>query len=220
MQKQLTVILPFLCLSFLFACQSTEDCEKCTQPDNVYIYEKSANDWIKIYQSPDDPTNANLRMSFSQNPSEQLPLEVMEMGAFDQVVRIKSAQKNAQGGNKIEAKFKVTFKEDQLQVVGLIPGKTLIFKRIKAENLVLFLPVRKRVMKTGIRQSTFYRDKNIPADFYKNLGQVLCYYGEQYQEKGGKIYISALKYQYQEGMWNYSNKANDGSWLKENPCKK
>ena len=45
----------------------------------------------------------------------------------------------------------------------------------------------------------------------EHLIQVLDYYGEEWKEKNGKIYISSRIDE--ETMWNYTIKANDPEWL-------
>jgi hypothetical protein len=215
MKIQINIVLILLCLHFAVSCQQKEDCGKCTDEGKVYMYEKPDNHWIKIYQKEE-----GLYLSFSQNPSEHIPLEEIEYGGHYIITSIKSTQKNAEGGSKIEAQIKIVFQEESLEVSGLSPDEqTLIFRRIKEEGLTQFLPVRKRKVYTKVGQSAFIREKKISKDFYKNLAQVLCYYGVMYEEKEGRIYVSTLRYyEEEELMWNCTRKAHDVQWLKSHAC--
>lgn len=215
MKKQIKLLLLLLCLQFSVSCQPKEDCEKCDEEAKTYVYKKSENDWISLYKQGE-----NIAIRFSQNPSQSIPLEITEEGADYLMVSAKSQQKNTSGGSKIESQIKLVFQGENLEVSGLAPdNEPLIFERIAESYMTLFLPLRQRKIHTRIGQSAFIRDKNTPEDFYKNLAQVLCYYGVLYEEKEGKIYISTKRYyEEEELMWNYTTKAEDEKWLEAHPC--
>jgi hypothetical protein len=67
-------------------------------------------------------------------------------------------------------------------------------------------------------QNDFYRiaeKKETPPNFYKNIKFVLDHQISNYIVKDGVIYI---KYKYMndlEMIWNYTNKTNDLTWIKQ-----
>jgi hypothetical protein len=54
-------------------------------------------------------------------------------------------------------------------------------------------------------------------DFNYRLQKVLSFYHEDFKlDKEGNILILDSKWKDQDLMWNYTNKANDPQWMKDN----
>lgn len=213
MIQKIKVLVSILLLGLFLSCQS--------KTKQHYLYESENEDWMML-----ELEGESIHLSFSQNPTQKIPLEVVEQGEDYKLVkgqRIESKQRNASGGPKItfEPEMKLTFVGDEIKVTGFFAdGEELIFRLLREDNLVLFLPIRRREMHTKVGQSAFYKDEQIQEAFYENLEQVICNYLDtpDYQKIDGKIYISATEYQNQELMWNYTNKAEDEEWLATHPC--
>lgn len=56
-------------------------------------------------------------------------------------------------------------------------------------------------------------DINMPDQFYANLEKVLIHYKEDYQNRGGIIYVKKTLYKDMNLCWNYTSKAVDKVWL-------
>lgn len=212
-QRFIILLGIFLFSGLLMSCQS--------QSKEQYLYEAEHDNWLLL-----ELEGESIQLSMSQNPAQKIPLEIVEEGENYKVVQgypIESKQRNASGGPKIafEPEMKLTFEGEQIKMTGLfLEEEELVFSLLQEDNLVLFLPVRRREVHTRIGQSAFYKDEQVSESFYKNLEQVICndLGSPDYEKIDGKIYVSVTEYQNQELMWNYTNKAEDEEWLATHPC--
>jgi hypothetical protein len=58
-------------------------------------------------------------------------------------------------------------------------------------------------------------EKSTSTEFYNNLKKVLNYYGEDFKEDGGIIYVKNKMFRNRELSSNYTKKAKDTTWLLE-----
>ncbi|MDH6307140.1 hypothetical protein M2451_002374 [Dysgonomonas sp. PFB1-18] len=66
------------------------------------------------------------------------------------------------------------------------------------------------------RSPSFIQEDSIPQSEFENFKYVLKNYKADYFVEDGKIYIDSKEYSEKELMWNYTLKARDSVWLKEN----
>ncbi len=86
--------------------------------------------------------------------------------------------------------------------------------RNKLKDYVVFKPVVEG--DDHPRSPSFIQEDSIPQSEFGNFKYVLDNYKADYFVEDGKIYIDSKEYLEEELMWNFTNKARDSVWLKEN----